>query len=81
VNKPLKLNHFLDHSFFSGFLTIYSSFNIIKADREEAKAKPKMKIAVITTATIFLVLGILVASYYLWKSKAKCAGKLLRHFH
>jgi hypothetical protein len=76
VNKPLKLNHFLDHSFFSGFLTIYSSFNIIKADREEAKAKakPKMKIAVITTATIFVVLGILVASYCLWKNKAKCAG-------
>jgi hypothetical protein len=40
-----------------------------------------MKIAVITTATIFVVLGILVASYCLWKSKAKCAGKLLRHFH
>ncbi|KAL9403519.1 hypothetical protein Peur_000491 [Populus x canadensis] len=45
------------------------------ADREEAKAKPKMKIAVITTATILVLLGIIVASYCLWKSKAKCADR------
>ncbi|KAJ6370295.1 hypothetical protein OIU76_028548 [Salix suchowensis] len=45
-----------------------------------------MKIAVISTFTIFVVLGILVAifvvlgilvaSYYLWKSKAKCAVRM-----
>uniref|UniRef100_A0A6N2ME66 Receptor-like serine/threonine-protein kinase n=1 Tax=Salix viminalis TaxID=40686 RepID=A0A6N2ME66_SALVM len=45
-------------------------------DREVAKTKTKMKIAVISTLTIFVVLGILVASYYLWKSKAKCAVRM-----
>uniref|UniRef100_A0A6N2ME67 non-specific serine/threonine protein kinase n=1 Tax=Salix viminalis TaxID=40686 RepID=A0A6N2ME67_SALVM len=35
-----------------------------------------MKIAVISALTIFVVLGILVASYYLWKRKAKCAVRM-----
>ncbi|KAB5521560.1 hypothetical protein DKX38_025879 [Salix brachista] len=43
-------------------------------DREVPKAKTKMKIAVISTPTIFVVFGILVASYYLWKRKAKGAA-------
>uniref|UniRef100_A0A6N2MET3 Receptor-like serine/threonine-protein kinase n=1 Tax=Salix viminalis TaxID=40686 RepID=A0A6N2MET3_SALVM len=45
-------------------------------DREVARTKTKMKIAVISTLTIFVVLGILVASYYLWKRKSKCAVRM-----
>uniref|UniRef100_A0A6N2MPB1 Apple domain-containing protein n=1 Tax=Salix viminalis TaxID=40686 RepID=A0A6N2MPB1_SALVM len=42
-------------------------------EHEEAKAKPKIRTAVIAPATIAVILGMLVAICYLRKRKAKCA--------
>ncbi|KAJ6724374.1 RECEPTOR-LIKE SERINE/THREONINE-PROTEIN KINASE SD1-8 [Salix viminalis] len=59
---------------FSRILTVLDFAN----EHEEAKAKPKIRIAVITVATIAVILGMLVAIYYLRKRKAKGAGKLIK---
>ncbi|KAI9385929.1 hypothetical protein POPTR_011G129350v4 [Populus trichocarpa] len=48
----------------------------LHASEIEAKAKPKIRIAVITTVTIAVVLGMLMAIYYVRKSKAKRAERM-----